>query len=631
MMKHSRLPRAWPQRWPERGALCGWLLCSTLIGAGCAAKEQQNSTPAGSPVGVLLILVDALRADHVGAYGSTLGLTPHIDALAARGVVFANAVAPSSWTRSSVASLLTSRYPSAIGVLGRRDAVAPSNPTLPEALRSGGLETMWVVTNGNSGPRFGFAQGIDRWETPDIYDGYPDGHMIHTAEGVTRKALRFLDDRSANKPFFLFAHYVDPHDPYLPHPGLLSRPQPAGRFDGSRTRLGILDRTPPGELTEADYDRIKYLYEGEVKYCDFWIGELLRGLQERGLREDVLVVITADHGEELWERGARAHGGSLYQELVHVPLILDFPSSHGDLEPRIDQPVSLVDVAPTIVAAFGIAQPEEFRGADLRPLAAGEAQPSRSQYIYSEIDVDGRSFEAVRSGNLKLIRDRTRARGVQDLELYDLARDPAERSNLAQQLPLETARLERALDDIHRDLLAEATSSVRVDLAGLDRGSIENLRALGYLGGEGGRSPGSLSGRAIDLAAVLDFSQPDHAAEQLLRGFYPEREGRRWMAGQASVLLGRSRQETVWRLEGWIDLTWHGGNGLTITGRANGGESQPSLIEHSGFFTLEGSVPADSSSAVRLDLECDHQFVPASLGGHDERSLCAVVTSIRLR
>jgi arylsulfatase A-like enzyme len=514
-------------------------------------------------------------------------------------------------------------------VVGRYDALAPRHLTLPEILRAGGFETLWVVTNGNSGPRFGFAQGIDHFATPDLYAGYPDGFSLPTAEGVTRKGLQLVDERATDEPFFLFVHYVDPHDPYLPHPGLLAGPEPPGRFDGSRTDLKALDRTPSAELTEADYDRIKYLYAGEVKYCDSWVGELLRGLEERGLRDDVLVVVTADHGEELWDHGARAHGATLYEEMIRVPLILDFPSSAGELVARVDRPVSLVDVAPTILAVAGLPPAEELRGVDLTPLAAGARQAPRANFVYSEMDLDGRSLEAVRHGDSKLIRDRGRL-DVEALELYDLARDPSERCNLARQSPQEAARLQAALRDIARDLRADARAPLRVSAEGLEPELLENLRALGYLGGaDEGVGAGSPAA-AFDLAREIDFSRPDHAAAQLLRGFYEVHEGRRWMAGQASVLLGRSGEKAGWRLEGWIDLALHERESLTIVARADGGELRRKVIDRSGHFTFDGAVDAGSASAVRLDFECDHTFLPAAREGRNIRSLCAVVTSIRL-
>ena len=155
----------------------------------------------------------------------------------------------------------------------------------------------------------GFAQGFDTFLAPESEGSYPGDFAVPIAETVTRTALALLDERDLSRPFFLFLHYVDPHDPYLPHPGLLDSVEPSGRFDGSRRRLQEMDRTAPSDLTEADVERIKFLYAGEVKYADAWIGALLAGLRDRGLHDDTLIVVTADHGEGLWDHAPRGAPG----------------------------------------------------------------------------------------------------------------------------------------------------------------------------------------------------------------------------------------------------------------------------------------------------------------------------------
>jgi arylsulfatase A-like enzyme len=574
-----------------------------------------------------LILIDTLRADHLGCYGSDLGLTPVLDGIAARGTLFEYAVAPSSWTRSTVASLFASRYPSAIGVLGREDAIAPGVVTLAEVLRDAGVETLGISTNRNAGRAFGFDQGFDRFEVPTLTGSYPGDFEIHVAEGVTQRALTFLDDRSPHRPFFLFLHYVDPHDPYLPHPELLAGEEPPGRFDGSRRDLDRLDAMPPAEVTGADRARVRHLYAGEVRYCDLWIGELLRGLEERGLRDRVLLVVTSDHGEGLWDHGVRGHGRDLYEEQVHVPLILEAPADHdGDRPVRVSAPVSLLDVAPTILAAHGIAPPFEFRGVDLTPLARGERRARRLDYVYTELDLDRRNFEALRHGDQKLIRDRRPVAGGA-VEHYDLAADPGELTDLAGEPSLRLSRLERALDGVVRDLERDATEAERVELADLDRETAESLRALGYLRGAGPRRERR---QPVDgLAAAIDFGRPDHPEDQLAGGFYELENGRRWMSGRAGAVLGRSWGEERWQLSGWLDLGLHGRDRLTVTVRVDGGEVQRRTIESSGFFDLEGPLPPGDGSTVRLDFECDHEIVPSKPGG-DQRSLCAIVQSIAL-
>ena len=608
--------------------LFGVALVGTLA-AGCGREEIAVArTHHPPPRGVIVIMIDTLRADHVGAYGSTLGLTPNLDDVAARGVVFEHAVAASSWTRSSIASLFTSRYPTSLGVLGRDVAIAEDVTTLAETLsQAGDFETMGVITNMNSGRQFGFAQGFDYFETPDLKAGYPNDFQIHIARGVTERALTLIDGLNGDRPFFLYLHYVDPHDPYLPHPGLLPAEEPAGRFDGSRKQLELLDKAPLESLTTADQDRIKYLYSGEVKYCDQWIGELLRGLEARGLRDDVLLVITADHGEGLWDHGFRAHGRDLYEEMVHVPLILQFPEAWKLGVPlRAREPVSLLDVAPTLLAAYGIPEPPEYWGTDLLPLVYGLPRPQKHDFVYTELDLDGRNLEAIYDRDLKLIRNRARARNVAALQLYDLGKDPREERNLMDGPPAGFAKSVAALDRAARAIESDVSAMARIDPRALEPETERSLRALGYLGG-----PVSRAKADAQLASVLDFSSPDHPVDQLVRGFYELEKGRRWMAGRASLNLGRTEGQRSWRIEGWIDLAMHDRDTLTLSVRSNHSEPQVRRIESSGSFVLEGTLPTDSNDDVRLDIECDHDFQPKAIRrGRDERYLCVVVRSVGL-
>lgn len=496
----SRQPREpkWRERSRPRGVLGGvaklaassaGLLATLVVGsAGCARSAGERSVERPPLVGTVVILVDTLRADHLGCYGSELALTPVIDGVAARGALFERAVAPSSWTRPTVASLFASRYPSSIGVLGDEDAIASEVVTLAEVLRESGFETFAVGTNSHAGRAFGFDQGFDRWEKPDILAGYPEDFRKMPAEGVTRKGLELLDGRVGGRPFFLYLRYIDPHDPYLQHPELdPPGPEPAGRFDGSRRDLAVLDALPAGDVTAADRGRIRHLYAGEVRYGDLWIGKFLQGLEERGLRDRVLVVITSDHGEGLWDHGVRGHGLDLYEELVHVPLIVDAPAAFdGDRPVRVTAPVSLIDVAPTILAAHRMDSPAGFRGLDLAPLTEGQRRPRRHDLVYSELKFAGRDLDALRHADLKLIRDRRPVAGGA-FQLYDLAADPGEHSDRARSEPSVAARLERSLDGFARRLLDEAGSSEQVPLSEVDEETLENLRALGYLDGGGGR------------------------------------------------------------------------------------------------------------------------------------------------
>lgn len=441
------------------------------------------------PKVVLFVVVDTLRADHLGCYGDDRKLTPVIDQFAGASYVFSNASATSSWTKSSVASMFTSRYPGSLNVLGRDDLLTEDNLTLAEALTSsGGFDCLGIYANGNVSSKFGFMQGFKRYIMPPHHarTGYEGDYLVHPAQAVTEFALlqfaEFLIRRPrTDAPTLLFVHYVDPHDPYLPHPEMMSRPEPPGRFDGSRAALRELDRT---ELTAEDMDRIKWLYEGEVRYCDHWIGRLIKGLGGiLGSLDDVMLVLTADHGEGLWDHEFRAHGRDLYEEQTHVPLIVRFP---GQRDGRvIETPVSLVDIAPTILEACRIPKPSDWQGFDLKPVIDGEARARGFDYVYSELRLSSFDFEAIRTADQKVIRNRSMKFGdVAGYERYDLETDPGEQNNL-----FRTAR--DAKTDLHfRDVLEEYSEVVRsaakgggkVDYAELDEATLENLRALGYIG-----------------------------------------------------------------------------------------------------------------------------------------------------
>lgn len=457
-----------------RARRVGLLLLAAMVAGACAADR-----PARRPQLVVMVLVDALRADHLGAYGSSRGLTPNVDRFARRSFVFEHAVAASAWTRSSVASLFTSRYPSSHGVLGRTDGLPPEALTLAEVLAGRGWETLGITTNGNAGQPFGFTQGFQSFVYPA--SGRP-GKL--RAEAVTELALQCVaqrQDRLARQPLFLYLHYLDPHDPYRPHPELTGEPEPPGRYDGERPSLEALDALPPGARTADDEARIRHLYAGEVRYCDLWLGRLFDGLQRLGALDDALVVLTADHGEGLWDHGERSHGGSLYQEQLHVPLVVHYPGQQARHARRVAEPVSNVDVAPTVLAAAGLEMPAVFQGRDLDVLTRGRTRPGGLEGVYSELALDHRTSQALRLGHMKLIRRVSVADGTHTLELFDLRKDPRERDDLARRRPAATAHLASVLERWGDATRASGGNALRVTTEDLPESAREELRALGYI------------------------------------------------------------------------------------------------------------------------------------------------------
>ncbi len=461
-----------------------------------------------------MILVDTLRADHVGACGSAKGLTPNIDALAEQGTVFSNALASSSWTRASVASLFTGRFPSALGCVGRNDGLADSASTLAESLKAtGDFDCIGLYANGNVSPTHGFAQGYDSYRTPsdDLLAGYPDDVLVHPAEAITREALEELaawraTPAASGRSLFLSLHYIDPHSPYLPH-GPENPRFADGRFSGSRTDLEAMDSESVHQLSEQDRGRIQALYRGEVRYCDEWIGRLLEGVsQQVGSLDDVFVVLTSDHGEGLWDHTRRGHGIDLFEEQIRVPLIIK-PHAAPVAAPVaarsdalaasfVSDPVSLLDVAPTVLAAVGVPTVEAHQGHDLSPylssnkgLPLGATSESTSaparESVYSELDMDEAHYRVLRRGSQKLMENLALpAEHRYRFTRFDLSRDAAELNSLFDvQAPSKIDQaLRQELEQTSREISASRTDGLRVEQAELDAETYESLRALGYIG-----------------------------------------------------------------------------------------------------------------------------------------------------
>lgn len=454
------------------------------------------------PKAILFIVIDTLRADHLGCYGSTLGLTPNLDRIAAHSILFENAIATSSWTRASVASMFTSRFPTSNGCLTRDDRLAEDSVTIAEVLSSrGGYNCIGISGNGNAGWSLGFDQGFYWFRAPGLkerrkYDNDPPDAVKVTGESITKHAVKALVELEKtyhpDKPLFLFTHYVDPHDPYLPHPGLLGEPEPAGRWSGSRTNLLEMDRMLHA-LTEVDKERIRHLYRGEVKYCDAMVGELLKNLSAKlDLAKDVMVVVTSDHGEGLWDHGFRDHGTDLFEEQVRVPLMIHWPGMTVEDARLVKEPVSLVDIAPTMLAAAGLEAPPEFQGYDLSPYRTATTRGQKGGFVYTEMNLDTKNFEALRSARYKLVRNRAMKLGdSRSFQLFDLVSDPKEQVDLLGTPGGPSAAAADALGQ-HQELLWTWSSAIveaagdtldrkPLDLAELDPDTLQLLRGLGYI------------------------------------------------------------------------------------------------------------------------------------------------------
>ncbi|HEY2387158.1 MAG TPA: sulfatase [Candidatus Binatia bacterium] len=440
-----------------------------LVGAAllCGAALRADVTGVLPARRVVLVSIDTLRPDHLGAYGAPRATSPTLDALAAEGTRFTTCVAPAPWTPPSHVSMLTGLYPSRTGVRGVRDELRPGVHTLAAMLRARGFLTAAVIASDLVLPCARCREDFESvTEIPWRGDGSPSSPVIvDSGVEVTRAAERWLATRAPADRFLLFVHYYDVHSDYRP------RPEMARRFGADPGNLEpgdnrwLIDNREHGAVSPAALTQMQRLYDGEIRQLDDVLRGLFAYLRARGLWEGTLVVVTADHGEEFLEHGGLLHGRTLYEELVRVPLILRGP---GVPRGRVVRHVaSLVDVVPTILAAVGVPPPDALDGRSLLPLVAGD-DVRWADRAASEADQTRRK-RMVRVGPLKLIRDE--AGGD---ELYDLRDDPGERRNLAAERPREVAELAAAM----ASMLAGAAPAAPPTL---DDDTRARLRALGYL------------------------------------------------------------------------------------------------------------------------------------------------------
>lgn len=443
---------------------------------GCGVEDPAPLAGAN----VLLITVDTLGAKHLGAWGAPDGPSPRIDRLAAEGVRFETSRSTAPWTQPSVASIFTSRMPSRHGVTNLLDSLPGREQTLAEHLTAAGYSSHAVISHFLIGSEFGFDAGFDGgFDASSVA-----GHDGITSKNVTDRAIEVLEAKG-DAPLFLFVHYFDPHFLYQHHEAYDRTSSYAGNLTPGMPMWQLRDIR--SRLTRPDLAYLIGLYHEEIAYTDHEIGRLLDRLDELGLAETTLVVLTADHGEEFMEHGWLGHTKNLFDDLVHVPLIVRYP---GRISPAVVQrPVSSLDITPTIlelVLGHRIAQDptRPFEGLSLRrTLLAGEEPPARP--IYAEVSFDAPTGDAERvaekraflscvvRGNHKLIHDRER----DTFALYRLDRDPAEQRDIWPKHPAVAEELEALL----RAFEATHTPDPDSHGNGASEEELERLRALGYL------------------------------------------------------------------------------------------------------------------------------------------------------
>ncbi len=451
---------------PALMAASSWSLASSRV----LVRE-----PPGRAANVLLIAIDTLRLDHTNLPGSepiSRALTPRLVKLAGGGVTFSNAISQAPWTMPAFASVLTGLYPHEHGAISLTGSLPRRAVTLQEVLRESGYSTGAVVSHYYIAGRVGFDQGFDVMDETNLV-----GQKGSTSSGVTDRALEFIDAQGG-KPFFLMAHYFDPHYEFEDHDAIRF----ADGYDGWLRDLGDIGalRNMRHMFSVKDLAYLLDLYDEEIVHTDEQIGRLLDGLAARGLAERTAIIVVADHGEEFMERGWLGHTITLHEEVVHVPLVVVLPG----LEPVSPVHRSTVEtraIFPTVLEYLGIGHPGSSDSRTLMPAFDPEGDGGEGGAFSvvwlpdAEISTGKRvRMASYRIDGWKLIVDRTR-----DIEmLFDLRRDPREETNVAG-TEAEQGRVMREvlvpwLDRMLASGMAGSTYEPTEE-------EIEALRSLGYL------------------------------------------------------------------------------------------------------------------------------------------------------
>ena len=462
------------------GGVSLWNICQTR---GTNQPRRPN---------VILISIDTLRADHLSCYGYSRKTSPRLDAFARQSVRFCKAFCQASWTLPSHMSIMTSQYPHVHGVEEGQDALPEGATTLAEVLSAKGYRTAAFVSWIYLARKFGFAQGFD-----EFTELLPPPHMVDSTTQASIKAEQFTDyavrwlHRDHAGPFFLFLHYFDPHLDYEPPPPYDREFDPDYRGN-ARGSFGWIQEYIKGvhrhlsRIDPRDLQYITALYDGEIRYTDTHLARLLEAIEATVGLDNTLVILTSDHGEEFDEHGSmEGHQWTLYDEVLHVPLIVHLP---GGVEAGrvVTTPVQLIDIPSTILAWLGIEPPSTFQGADRSHLLTGPTPPEEPNLVFGEICRFNRK-QCLRGPRYKLIH--TDATGVNKrgipveggYELYDLQNDPKEQDNIFDQESPVAKALIRLLEHYMRSGAANGDPEQAYEVQ-LSPDEIERLRSLGYVG-----------------------------------------------------------------------------------------------------------------------------------------------------
>ena len=408
--------------------------------------KNVNKSNCPSNCNVIVISIDTLRADHLGIYGYQKPTTPNIDKFSQNAIIFEKAFAQSSWTLPSHAAMLTGRYPQKLDVEVLSDRL-PQGSTITEILKNNNYQTAAFTGGAFVDEQHGFSQGFDTFEEIQNWQD---------AEILTQKATSWLTSNQKNK-FFLFLHYFHVHDPYSPKADSAGLIDPNYKGNLKSFDISQIVKLNKGEITlpQSDLEHLKTLYDAELLEMDKELGKIFELLSETKLIDNSIIIITSDHGEEFGEHGTWAmHAYSLYDELIHIPLIIRIPDFNQ--VKRNANLAELVDIPKTIISLLNIKSPQELDGINLMDSFDGKTS---KKYVYSETSSQKQQLldnierltsnqkineippqileglnqqkkqkiktHMVRTDNFKLIKNFDNT-----MELYNLKDDPFEKNNI---------------------------------------------------------------------------------------------------------------------------------------------------------------------------------------------------------
>jgi arylsulfatase len=474
------------------------LIAVVVVPAGCKQPEVGRLAEGATRPNVIFVLLDALRADRLGVYGNEAGLTPNLDAMAAEGVVFDMTIAQCPWTQPSVASLFCAYHPGVHKVLDYRLAFRSTHQgqskvsvfdevflTLSEAMKRGGYETAAFSSNPFIVPAFGFGQGFDHFDER-FADNTTPGNVINDA------FFEWVEARTSDKPFFAYLHYMDAHGPYEIggehlEPLLEQLEKQVGKHvltEKETERLGYLRRMPkfPPPADPARHEKLWHFreywvarYDACVSALDGHMGALRKRLEEDGLWENTLIIVTADHGEALCEHSLWEHGFSVHHNQLRVPLFFRWPGvlAAGQRVPHMSR---LIDVMPTLLDQLRLPPSEGVQGASLVPYLQPGASADRRMAFAEGVKI-GTEQKALYQGVMKL---HCVMSNPPRFQVFNIAVDPDEQRDLAKAPGVPLVEMRKTLMGIiaeNAEILPVEQRQVPISDAQRRR-----LESLGYAG-----------------------------------------------------------------------------------------------------------------------------------------------------